>query len=196
MSERVSGAAMTSPPALGILELSSIARGITCADAMVKRAPVRILQSRPVSPGKHLVVIVGEVAEVEEALGAGVAAAGGTLVDRLFLPQAHDALAPLLARTAVAPLVGDRSVAIFETFTVCAAVLAADAAAKAAAVTVLELRLAVGIGGKAFFTLAGPLPDVEAAVAAAQGAIEAGLLCAVEIIAAPHDDLHGSLLFE
>jgi microcompartment protein CcmL/EutN len=187
---------MSAPaPALAILELSSIARGVLVADAMVKRAAVRILQNHPVSPGKHLIVAVGEVAEIEEALGAGVAAAGGALVDRLHLAQAHEALAGLLAGTTAPRPVGEDAVAVVETFTVCAAVLGADAAAKAAAVTLLELRLAVGIGGKAYFTLAGELHDVEAAVAAAQGVLEPGLICAVETIAAPHEDLRGCLIW-
>ena len=36
-------------PALGVLELSSIARGVQVADAVVKRAPSTLLLSRPVS---------------------------------------------------------------------------------------------------------------------------------------------------
>src|SRR5688572_19662805 len=84
-------------PALGIVELTSIARGVLVADAMVKKAPVRILQSHPISPGKHLIVIAGGVAEVDESMQAGLAVAGATLVDRLFLPQAHAQLAPLVA---------------------------------------------------------------------------------------------------
>jgi microcompartment protein CcmL/EutN len=179
-------------PALGILESQSIARGIVCADAMVKRAPVRLLASHPVSPGKHVVIVAGGVAEVEEAMGAGAAAAGHLLIDRLFLPYAHEQLAPLIAgETRPAPI---GAVGIVETFTVVAAVLAADAAAKATGVHLLELQLARGLGGKAFFTLTGELTDVEASVAAAVAAVAPGLLVTAEIIAAPHDDLRRGLI--
>jgi microcompartment protein CcmL/EutN len=185
-----------SSPALGILELTSIARGVVCADAMAKRAPIRILQTHPISPGKHVVVIAGDVAEVEEAIGAGVAAAGAALVDRLMLPQAHVQLAPLVAAGApVASPARLDAVAVFETFTVCSTVLAADAAAKAAEVRLLEMRLGQGLGGKAFFTMTGALDAVEAAAAAGRAAIEAGLLVGIEVIPAPHEDLRSRLLW-
>jgi hypothetical protein len=56
-------------------------------------------------------------------------------------------------------------------------------------VELLELRLADGIGGKAYFVLTAELDLVEAALAAAQHILEPGLLVSREIIAAPHNDL-------
>ena len=64
---------------------------------------------------------------------------------------------------------------------------------KAAAVRIVEMQLARGIGGKAFFTLTGPLAEIEAAVEAATGVIDRALLTAMEIVAAPHDDLVAKL---
>ena len=55
---------MASGPAIGLLELQSIARGVTVADALVKRAAVQLVLNRPVSPGKHLVLCGGEVGDV------------------------------------------------------------------------------------------------------------------------------------
>jgi microcompartment protein CcmL/EutN len=188
--------------ALGIVEVQSIARGIVVSDAIAKKAPVQILQSHPISPGKHLVILAGGVAEVEESMAAGIAVAGATLVDRLLLPQAHPQLAPMVAGGATslgahAPPPGGLvdSVAIVETYSVCGAVIAADAACKAADVSLVDMRLGVGLGGKAFFTLSGPLWAVEAAVAAGQGVIDQGLLVGVEIIAAPHEDLRRRLMW-
>ncbi len=184
---------MTSDPALGIVELQSIARGVIVADAMAKRAPIRILQSHPVSPGKHLVVVAGEVAEVEESMGAAVELAGASLIDRLFLPQAHEQLAPLLAGHPRPAAIG--AVGIIETATVVATVLAGDAAAKAARIDLLEMRLGQGIGGKGYLTLTGELHDVEAAMAAGIAAIAPALLVLSEIIPAPHEDLRTKLIF-
>ncbi|HEY5089406.1 MAG TPA: BMC domain-containing protein [Polyangia bacterium] len=178
--------------ALALVELSSIARGHRVADAMLKRAPVALLRADWVSPGKFLVLIEGEVAAVEEAFRAGVEVGGDRIVDRLFLPQPHAVLWEALAgkTNATAEI---ESLAVVETTTVAATLLGADAAAKAAAVRLVELQLARGIGGKAFFTMTGPLADVEAAVEAAVGILDAALLHATEIIAAPHADLAGKL---
>ena len=64
-----------------------------------------------------------------------------------------------------------------ETFSAASAILAADAAVKAAAVDLAEVRLAMGLGGKAFFVVTGDVGPVEMSVAAAAAqAGQAGLL--------------------
>ena len=178
-------------PALALIELASIARGYPVADAMVKRAPVVLTDCRPVSPGKFLVLVTGDVAAVDEAFRAGLAIAGDRVVDQLFLPQAHP-LVGAAVRGVIAPA-GIDSFAVVETATVAATILAADAAVKAAAVRVVEMQLARGIGGKAFFTLSGALAEIEAAVEAATGAIDRARLVATEIVPAPHEDLLAKL---
>jgi microcompartment protein CcmL/EutN len=184
--------------ALGILELGSIARGVIVADATVKRAPSLLLMSRPVSGGKHLIMMRGQVAEIEESMAAGRMVAAASLLDSLELPYAHEQLWPLLDQPVVAlGWQGDptaESVGIVETATVCAAVGAADAAVKTAPVTLRDMRLAMGIGGKAFFTFTGELADVEAATEAARAHAGAHLL-AVEIVPRPADEIRGRLIF-
>jgi microcompartment protein CcmL/EutN len=173
--------------ALALIELSSIARGHRVADAMLKRAPVNLLRADWVSPGKFLVLVDGGVAAVDEAYRAGLDVAADRIVDRLILPYAHASLWPALAGEAKAANVA--SLGIVETLTVAATLLGADAAAKAAAVRLTELQLARGIGGKGFFTLTGPLAEVEAAVEAAVAIVDAATLHTTEIIPAPHSDL-------
>ena len=176
-------------PSLALIEVASIARGHRVADAMVKRAPVELLRCDAVSPGKFLVLVAGEVASVDEAFRAGLEIAGEAVLDKLFLPQAHEQLAGAIrgeARAGEASSVG--ALGVIETTTVAATILAADAAAKAAAVRVIEMQLARGLGGKAYFVVTGALDEVEAAVEAGVGAIAAATLCATEIIAAPHGD--------
>jgi microcompartment protein CcmL/EutN len=178
-------------PAIGLIETSSIARGLVVADAMVKKAPVTLAFARPVSPGKHVVIVTGDVAEVDEAMEIGVATAAATLVDRLFLPQAHAGVLRALGGGRRVP--GLSSLGIVETFSVASALLAADAACKEAEVELAELRLADGLGGKAYFIVTATLDLVEAAVYAAERVIDGGLLVSREIIAAPHEDLLESL---
>jgi microcompartment protein CcmL/EutN len=194
--KRTGDGARVGGPALGLIETSSIARGIVVADAMVKRAPVTVVLARPVSPGKHLVLTSGEVGDVEESMRAGLEIAGAALVDRLELAQVADEVLSALARSTDAhpqlPAAAD-AVGIFETFSVASALLSADAACKAISgeggVRLVELRLADGLGGKAFFVLAGAQAEVEAALFAAERVIPTGLLLGRELIPRPHDDL-------
>lgn len=187
---------MSRGPALGVLEVATIARGIVTADAGLKRAPAVLLHSRAVSGGKHLVVFEGGVAEVEEAVGAGRFVAADLLLDRVELPAADDQVWPMLGAPLSPPDWSADSdaeaVAIIETKTVCAAIAAADAACKVAQVVVRDTRFAIDLAGKAFFTLTGSLDAIEAAAAAAQAAASDRLV-GLEVIAQPAPDLRGRL---
>jgi microcompartment protein CcmL/EutN len=182
------------------LEIGTIARGVVVADAALKRAPAILLSSRAVSGGKHLVMLEGGVAEVEEAMTAGKLAAGTTLLDHVELPMADDQVWPMLgAPVAAADWTLDQTaeaVAIIETRTVCAAIAAADAACKVADVIVRDVRFAVDLAGKAYFTLTGSLDAIEAAAVAVSGVVTLGAsdrLVGLEVIAQPSPDLRGRL---
>jgi len=185
-----------SSPALGVLELEHIARGVRVADAICKRTEVEILASRPISGGKHLIYLRGGVAEMEEAMEIGRETAADSLVDSLSLPMAHAQLWPGIPDSLDgAGWTSDviLSAAVVETSTICAALAAMDVACKVAAVTVRDLRLGVGIMGKAFFTMTGDLADIEAAADEARSAAE-GRLLALEVIPAPANEIVGLLI--
>jgi microcompartment protein CcmL/EutN len=176
-------------PAVACVELTSIARGIRMCDEMAKRAEIRVLEAVTICPGKYLVIIAGEVEQVEQSYQRGLEVAGQAVVDKLFLPNAHEQLIPAIEAIGQATEVD--AVGVVETFAAASGVLAADAACKRADVELLELRLARGIGGKAFFTLTGDQADVEAAIAAAEEILghESGMLLRTEVIPRPHQQL-------
>ncbi len=150
-------------PALALLEFDSIAVGIAAGDAMVKRAPLDLLKAGTVQPGKYLVLIGGNVADVEEAIDAARSTESGSLVDVVFLPDVHPDV--------VASVAGARrsdegeALGVIETTTVAAIIQAADAGVKGARVTLRELRMADGLGGKGYLLFGGSVADVEAGVA-------------------------------
>ena len=133
-------------PALALIEFSSIAVGVQAADAMVKRAPIYVIKSGTVQPGKYLVLIGGEVADVEEALKAGHEVGGEVTVDVVYLPQVHPEVVGAIGGGRVERITD--SLGIIETTTVAAIIQAADAGVKGAVVTLRELRMADGLGGK------------------------------------------------
>jgi microcompartment protein CcmL/EutN len=150
--------------AIGFIETDSVAAGVEAADAAVKRASIELLEARPMCPGKHMVLFRGDTSQVSTALSAGIQVAGSSLVDSLFLPNVHPAVFAALDMSSSpvdAPAIG-----IIETVTAAACIVAADAAAKAAGVNLLELRLANGLGGKSFLLMEGDVDTVEASVAA------------------------------
>ena len=71
----------------------------------------------------------------------------------------------------------------------------ADAAAKAAAVTLLEIRLAMALGGKAFCTMTGDVSSVQAAMAAGRQVIgDAGVLVNAVVLSRPHPDVYREVI--
>jgi bacterial microcompartment shell protein len=179
-------------PAIGLLELDSIAFGIRAGDAMVKRAPVEVTHAGTVHPGKYVVLVGGEVADVEEALAAGREAAGASLVDEIFLPDAHPQV--------VAALAGGRqdaagaALGVVETRTVAAIVGAADRGVKGARVDLREIHLADGLGGKAYCLFQGEVADVEEAVELAAARLaRPELLVARVVIPRFHDEMLSNL---
>lgn len=175
-------------PALGLIEFKSIAKGIFATDAIAKKAPVKILSTNPICPGKYLAMFCGEVADVDESMKAGLAAGGDMVINCLFLPHLHETVIPALSGATKINHFG--SLCIIETFSVASCVAAADKAAKTVPIKLIEIRLANGLGGKAFFVMTGDLADIEAAAASIKELNkEEGMLAGCEIIASPHPDL-------
>jgi microcompartment protein CcmL/EutN len=176
-------------PALLLLEFDSIAVGIEAGDAMAKRSLLGTLRAGTVQPGRYLVLACGEVADVEEARAAGVMVGSGCMVDEIFLPDVHPEV--------VTALVGARrtesrdALGIIETRTVAATIGAADAGIKGADVTLIEIRLADGLGGKAYVLFSGEVSNVEEAVEAGVASLSRrrGLVARVVI-----PQIHGEML--
>ncbi|MAE95251.1 MAG: propanediol utilization protein [Deltaproteobacteria bacterium] len=146
-----------------MLEWDSIAQGWLAADALLKEAEVATIAVRPVTPGRFVALFSGDVESVRSALGRGIEVGGDSVIDSLFLPAPHPGLTPAIAARSAVDAV--EAVGVIETLSLCSLVLAADGAAKSGSVELLEIRLAMGLGGKAFCVLSGEVSDVEAAVA-------------------------------
>jgi microcompartment protein CcmL/EutN len=173
---------------LGVLEFSSIASGIQAMDAMVKAAPVRIIEAKTICPGKFVVLVAGEVAEVDASLTAGKRGRESLLIDELFIPNLHRSIIPAVTGSVECPIWD--AVGVIECFSVVAGIEAGDIAAKAADVLVTEVRLATGMGGKSTVKMMGPVDAVEASMRAGVGHVKGkGLLCQEVVIPNPHPDI-------
>lgn len=177
-------------PCIGLLELSSVARGVEAADALLWESNVEMLFSSPVQPGKYVMLFTGSVEDVQQALDRGLEVASDVLVDKLMIPQIHNQVEGGLRRRGGHVNGQLDAVGVVETKTVAAAIQAADVALKTATVDLIDLRIANGLGGKSFFTLTGEVSDVRSSVAAgARCAEERGQLAQHVVIPRPHPAL-------
>ncbi len=178
-------------PALALLEFSSIAAGIAAGDAMIKRGPVAEIVGGTVHPGKYLVLVVGSVAAVEEAVAAGVESGESALIDLVLLPDIHPTVAAAVRGVRVGP--SGEAAGLIETHTVAATIAAADAAVKGANVVLAELHLADGLGGKGYALFSGAVADVEAAVAIGLARIPVAAVAGSVVIPRLHDEMSDNL---
>lgn len=181
-------------PTLGVLEFSSVARGLLVCDAVLKKAHIRVLRASPVGSGKFIVILTGGEADLLEAMNEGTALGDSFLQGHTYIPQIHAQVVGALARKGRLELVLD-AVGILESSSIAALIRAADLAAKTAQVQVVELTFDLDLGGKAFFTLTGELAEVLAALEVAEAYLRSdGAFFAREVIPRPHEGLTAIVL--
>jgi len=179
--------------AIGMLEYTSIAAGIAAADSMVKTADVTPLFFKTVCPGKFIAAVTGEVAAVAASIQAGREVNPAAIADWFVIPNIHPDV--IRAVAGCMPILERKALGDIETFSVATSIIAADAAAKAADVQILDVRTALGLGGKGFVLLSGDVAAVQAAVQAGEtGAAESGLLVGTIVLPRPADGLFEQLL--
>ena len=177
--------------ALALIEFDSIAAGIQAGDAMAKKAPIARIVAGTVQPGHYLVLISGEVADVDESLKAGRDLGGASVVDTVFLPHVHPAVVTAIAGGR--DVRSGASLGVIETATVPAAIRSADAGVKGAQVALLEIRLADGLHGKGLTLFTGDVSDVEAAIEIGLGVIEPGNVIRQVVIAQLHPEMNANI---
>ena len=175
--------------ALGMIEVQSIPLGVNAGDAMLKAATVQLVTAQPVCAGKYIVIVTGEVSAVSESVAAGKAEAGQRLIDSMVISHVHEQVPRAINEIGEVAAIG-----VMEAYSLCAAVVAADAAVKAADIHLMDVRLGRGLGGKSFITMTGDVAAVRAAIHAAEGMPEVkGLLSESVVIPHPHPDIVKSL---
>jgi microcompartment protein CcmL/EutN len=178
---------------IGLIELTSIAAGFQASDAMLKTAEVEMLLSRSICSGKYMVMVRGDVAAVEAAVSAGVRAGHFSVIDSFVIPNLHESVFPAIAGSAKVEAL--EALGIVESFSVAALIEGADAAVKAANVQLIEIRLAMALGGKAFVTLTGNVAAVQSAVdAGAQVVGQKGMLVNKVVIPHPRPELLNEMI--
>lgn len=179
--------------AIGLVELTSIAKGLETADGMLKSANVELLEAKPICPGKYTVLVAGDVAAVQNSVDIGKEIGGEAVVDYFVLPNVHPAVIEAIGATSQVSEV--RALGIIETFSVASLIVAADTAAKAGNVELIEIRTGMGIGGKSFVVLTGDVASVTASVEAGVAlASEQGMMVEKVVIPSPHTQLKQCIL--
>ncbi len=115
------------------------------------------------------------------------------MIDSFIVPNVHESVFPAISGTAKVD--GLDALGIVESFSVASLIEGADAAVKSAAVELIEVRLAMALGGKAFMTMTGDVAAVESAVeAGAQVIAQKGMLVNKVVIPHPRPELLSEMI--
>jgi microcompartment protein CcmL/EutN len=173
--------------------MGSIAAGFLVTDAMLKAADVELVLARTICSGKYMVLIKGDVGAVESAVRAGSVAGSFSIIDTFVIPNVHESI--FAAISGISKVERLDALGIIESFSVASLIEGADAMAKCASVTLIEVRLAMALGGKAFASVTGSVAAVTAAVeAGAQQIGRKGLLVNKVVIPQPRPELLNEMI--
>ncbi len=178
---------------IGCVELNSIGMGMQTADEMVKAANVELVLAKTTCPGRYLIIVTGDTGAVTSSVNTGLALGADLVVDSFIIPNVHEDVVPAMNGTAIQGRIN--AIGVIETYTAASCVLAADGAAKAGDVRLLDLRLAAGLGGKAFVVMTGEVSAVQSSVDAGVANVAGGgPVVSKIVIPSPSEDLKKHLL--
>lgn len=176
-----------------MIETNSIPAGIEAGDAMLKAAEVALVTAQAVCAGKYIVIVSGDVAAVKSSVESGKEIADYMLVNSIVIPNVHEQV--IGAMCAATDIGRPEALGILETYSLASAVICADAAVKAADVSLIEVRLGRGLGGKSFVVLTGEVAAVRFAMDAAAKLEEVqGMVARTVVIPSPHPDILKAVL--
>lgn len=178
---------------IGMVEYRTVSSGITAADTMVKTAEVEVIQASAVCPGKYVVIVTGELSAVKASIDAAKTKLPEQLADSFVLGNPHEDIFRAIYGGGE---IGDaKALGVLETFSAPSIIVAADTAAKASEVKLIELRIARGLGGKSYMLLTGTVASVTAAIDRAKTVIgDEGMLLDYSVIPNPDKSIWSSIL--
>jgi microcompartment protein CcmL/EutN len=176
--------------AVGMIELSSISKGFEVEDAVLKFTHVEKLIARTICSGKYLILVRGEIADVESCLEKAKSVGSYAIIQTVLLPNIDDQIFPAIVGATALETSGIQGVLVLETFSAVSAIKLADIAVKQADVNILRIHIAMAIGGKGLVVMTGDMESLKSVLnPILDAAKEDGMLGGYSLIPNPHPDL-------
>ena len=174
---------------VGVIELKSIPKGVEAADCALKSAGIEMVSAHPACPGKYEIILTGPISDVTAAVETVKARFEGYVIDSSVMGRIDPAVISALFGTQT-----DRdkkgALGLVETFSAASAIKCADIGVKTSKVSIYDLRVSRGMGGKGVVMITGDIGDVSAACQAmADYAKDLATFSSTAVIPAPHEEL-------
>jgi len=172
--------------ALGAFETNSVAAGMICTDEAMKASDISIIESGAVCAGKYITIFDGSAASVKAALSVASFSIPSELFwVELYIGKIHPSLLKALSGVGL-PV--SESLGLYESYSVIQAIEAADQIMKRSNISIVDIRLGRGLGGKSVVTFTGSLPEVKDSCSYLEGSmLPKGCISDVCILENPHE---------
>ncbi|NFU93568.1 BMC domain-containing protein [Clostridium sporogenes] len=178
---------------IGGIEFRSLSKGIEICDLMVKKSYVNILMSKPICPGKFLVIISGDSEEVYEAINVGKNTGEKFIIDTFIIHGVDNRIIEFLkGKREKTKFV--ESIGTIETTNVSSGIVALNKALKFSNIDILKINMAFGIGGKLLFIVSGSVSDLDEGIKEGIKVIDRKRLVDYSIIPSPSPLIIDSIL--
>ncbi len=152
--------------ALGLIETSSIPKGMKILDSILKKTQVNLITSKPICPGKYLIIIRGTVESINIALNIATTIGEKAILYSCSIDKLNDKVFYALKERKKPENI--EALGIIETKTSIASIVLADVLCDSSDIELVRLRLANGIGGKGLIIFAGDVSSVKNAIQSAK----------------------------
>lgn len=181
--------------AIGVIELASLHKGFEVLDAVLESTLVEKLIARTICSGKYLIIVRGEIADVDSCLEVAKETGGFAIVNALMIPNVDEKIFPAISGSTPFTSTKVDGIIVIETFSVASAIKAADFAVKEADIDILRIHAAMAIGGKGLVVLSGNIDALKSAIIPATDFLkEEGMMAGYSLITSPHEDVLKELL--
>ncbi|KJB85509.1 carboxysome shell protein [Paenibacillus sp. E194] len=173
--------------AIGVVELRSISKGYETADRMLKTSPVSVHHMKPICPGKFLIMMSGDTADVQAAMEAARAEANDFRISDFELHGVHSEIVEGLKRSNASLPVD--ALGIVETSTVSSGIYALNEALKQSDIHVKRMNLGMAIGGKFLAVFTGSVSDVEQGMKVFVSSMDQKRIIHYSVIPSPSEEM-------
>ena len=184
---------MVNKNSIGLVEFKTVPVAAYAVDAMLKSANVDLVFAAPVCPGKYVAIVCGDVSAVKTSVKTAVEEGDTYCLSSQVLTNIHPDVFPALSGVSLTTEL--RSLGLLESMSAITAVRAADIAAKAANVRLVDVRLARGLGGKSYIMLTGEVSSVKTAIKTCEDQLaDQGDIVSSAVISQPHSQLRDAIV--
>ncbi|WP_051531400.1 BMC domain-containing protein [Clostridiisalibacter paucivorans] len=147
---------------LGLIELSSISKGIAILDDIIKKVEVEVLTARSICPGKYMILVQGNTSSTKIAVNTANELGQKSILKSEVINNLNAHVFSVI-KGKITPK-NINALGVVETRNVISSILIADMVCDSSDVELIKIRLGNGIGGKGLLAFTGDVSSVKNAV--------------------------------